>query len=298
MTNEAFDHSFGDKRLDQRDKPDFKEMFYSQGTVEEALACSYCYNRLTGIVRLIPCGKFICGRCYDYFKSELEEESNTNIYKCKSCKREHQFPSEGFPVCTQLSDLLESNAEEKPLSQKAKELKILVIKVQAEMSQLNSFDPTDFLDIKEEILQTEVSEAAGASIEHINKTENKLRQQIMEHFQLCHASVKSKMSSECRVRKRVGESSQEIHTFNDKWIKFFEDAKLSVEETDVEAALVQNRTFLDNLKALKNDLENDATNQSSIIYSPNAQFLQNSDCLGQLFIGKIGKETIKSYLNA
>ena len=138
---------------------DILEVFRQMAT------CPFCRNKFSDVVKLIPdCGNFICGACCQELADDLDVWKR---YKCEACNDHHMLPGNGFPVCKQLVGLLRHSAE-KPLSEQAKKLKLLIENVQEDLARLEAFDPKDHIEHHCLQLEHEVSQTAASAVKHIN----------------------------------------------------------------------------------------------------------------------------------
>ena len=171
-------------------------MYYDPGEIEPALCCSFCQRRFSGVVKLIPeCGNSICGECYAFLESELENLPAQ--YTCKACgEKDHLFSTRGFANNKTLMDLAKKEPIERPLSEQAKKLRELVGRVDEEIKRLDAFDPE--LYIREQFGQLEDEEAfaAEAAVNHINTIESDLHSQINGLRQEFLVSLKKRLSAQ------------------------------------------------------------------------------------------------------
>ena len=257
----------------------------------QATTCPFCQTQFSDVVKVIPeCGKCICGTCYSELRQSLDDSKD---YKCLACNETHVLPEIDLWNCTQLVALLRHPIE-KPLSEQARKLKLLMESVQEELAVLKGFDPRDHIEQHCLQLELEIRQAAESAIKHIKETEAELIKRAQISRQRCVDALTNQpdessakldelvsMATE-QPQKDLVELSTEIDEFSSKWSDYFKRFNALASESEIEAAIDQTGVFQSHMTTLDQRIRNQALCESMMQFSPNATFYSSKDHLGEL----------------
>ena len=252
----------------------------------KTLTCPFCQTKFSDVVKLIPdCGSFICGTCYDVLAERLGQSKE---YNCTACDQQHVLPENGMANCKQLVGLLR-NPVEKPLSEQARKLKLLVKNIEEELASLNVFDPRDYIEQHCAQLRESVSQAAESAIKHIHELESDLFNQIEAYRQrrLDSLTTQSSKSGQLQVsfnktRMKCEVFTKEISKFIATWNDYFKRLNASASDNEVEAAINQTGIFQARIRTLDEETKNSALNDSLLHFNPEKSLYSSRDHLGEL----------------
>ena len=257
----------------------------------ETTTCPFCQTKFSEVVKLIPdCGKCICGTCYDDL---IERSDETKEYKCHACGEHHVLPENGLPDCKQLVSLL-LHPIEKPLSEQAKRLELLVESVRDELVKLRAFEPRDHVEQHCVQLEHEVSHAADSAVKHIKEIEADLHKQIQAYRQRCLAALEAPLPNmnpqadeqQAAFTNSIGVEldtlTQEISDFSTKWTDYFKQLNVLASDSELEAATSQVDVFQTRMRALDKDMKNRALCEKVLQFNPKTSFHSQRDHMGEL----------------
>jgi hypothetical protein len=140
-------------------------MFYEEHHINNTLKCKQCYNRLDR-PNILPCGSVICTFCV------LATKIVNNEYDCYLCKQKHVYPSNGFPLCEQLVELLLVKPSEMHKSESVKQL----FELQKRIESFRKSSNNGIKQIKDYCndLRTQIRESTELSINKLYTLNHKL----------------------------------------------------------------------------------------------------------------------------
>ena len=258
---------------------------------EKATTCPFCQIKFSDVVKLIPdCGNFICGTCYDYV---IESVGQSRTFKCQACDCLHVLPESGLPSCKQLVGLLQ-NPIEKPLSDQAKKLKLLIETDQEELIKLEAFNPRDHIEEHCVQLELEVNQTAESAVKHIHEIETDLLNQIQTYRQRCLEALTAPSPVSLTRRQhqrdalademkgRLASLQREMAEFKGTWDGYFKKLDVMSTDTAIDSAIQQANILQSRLKSLDQEMRSHALSGSVMQFNPNASFHSTRDHLGQL----------------
>ena len=283
-------------------------MFYEKEKIDRLLFCSFCEQKFSDVVKLIPeCGNSICGECHDGLREKLE--TMPAQYTCKACGDDgHLLAAKGLPNSKSLMELVRTAPSERPLSDHAKKLRELVERVDQEMKRLGSFNPEHVIREHFEQLEGQVNAAVDAAVKHIKEIRSDLLGQIKEHHQECLDSMRTKSlvkqeDTEEPPAKKIARLSTQLHATADppiklpqeiaqlskktsefviKWRSYFQRAGSYASDQEIGTAFDQAQAFLVKIEKFEEASNLEATNGKTIKFEANNLFLQTRDLLGKL----------------
>lgn len=203
-------------------------MSHDTNAVEKTLRCSFCAERYSDTIKLIPdCGNSICGNCFDDLKS-----SESSQFQCLACGRQHALKSD-MPDNLALKRLLDHNKDK--LDEHARILMPLIAEMQEKVSMLKlSLDDNENVNKCCDQLNAEVDEAFQKAYQHLSNLKRNLLDEIRAYRErsLRHPSAGDDQSN--RIKKQLNELSDEILDYGQQWGNYFKrkDKVAGKEELD------------------------------------------------------------------
>ena len=276
-------------------------MFYESQEVEVNLTCPFCWHKFSDVVKLIPeCGNSICGDCYE----ELRNGLMIVKFQCKPCEGAwHTMPGDELPDNKALMKILRVKPQERPLSDKAKNLKLMLEHMQRRIGNLSSWDETDEIKVYCEQLEHEVLSTAEKAIKHLTKIKGDLLKQIddyrqdllarsnLRRLQLQSPSVDLRHMNFDLYRIRI---ASEIESFNNQWLESFGNLHKNIGNEDILKAQKQAKEYMLKITLIEKGIRQQTFTDRFLKFNPNELFMELNSYVGTLELGheidyKLGK---------
>ena len=284
-------------------------MFYEKEKIDRMLCCSFCEQKFSDVVKLIPeCGNSICAECHDGLRDKLE--TLPAVYTCKACGEEgHTFPAKGLPSIKNMMDLAKTAPSQRPLSEQAKKLRELVRRMTEEIRKLKSFNPEKIINEHFKKLDQQVNEAAESEIKHINQIRSDLLGKTKEHRQECLQSLLKRSSSikqeetdgppaekivrlisqlhateepPSKFQQEIGNLSTQASAFIRKWNGYFQTVDSYASDCEIATALSQVQAARDTIQKFEEVTKLEETRMIKIKFEDNNLFVQKRYNIGKV----------------
>lgn len=220
-------------------------MFYEEIQINNSLNCKLCTKRLDK-PNILPCGGIICTFCV------LSKKMVNNLFECSFCASDHIYPSNGFPLCEPLVQILSVKPSELQRSESVKQLYELQKKIEAFKLGLNNGSK----QIKDYCadLKFQVQTATDATTHKLNLVNKKL----IDHINLYEQElVNSSEENKNEHRDEYNKINAEI----EKLTKQYESNESNVFSTiEIYRKLEEEKIKLDEIIFNKNYLKFEPNN--------------------------------------
>ena len=265
-------------------------MFYEYNDVDDQLKCSYCATKFIDTVKLVPdCGSSICEECYREIREQVDDSS---YFECRSCHGDrHLMPKNGLPDNKIAMNLLRMRPNEKPMSEKAKNLKASISELQAKIGRLRSFDPGREIHSYCDQLEREVTEAAENVIRLVDEQKmNYLKKIDLYRSELLNTSskkvtgLKSDLANQ-RLNQYLARLDEDVGDFSINWTSYFNQMRITVSDAEIDRALAEANQHSFNVSQTEKRFRKNAFNKQYMSFTK--YDLSNKVNTGEGVFGKL-----------